>query len=537
MAHTAKSSAKAPQSGRASRPDAGYRWRALTCVVFGIFMVILDTTVVNVAFPTIRSEFHASLAGAQWIVSLYVLSLGITTPLAGYLSDRFGIKRMYLGALGVFVVGSICSGLAPSLGVLMLARALQGAGGGVALPLGVAMLFEAFPPEEQGVALGFYGVAIVFAPALGPILGGLLIDHGLWRWIFFLNIPIGAIGITMGALLLREGKARRATTLDRLGLVLAVVGFGATLFAASIAAGSGWTSLPVLESFSLGVVALTAFVVVELFHARDPLLDFRLFRNRVFVNASVVGWVSVLALFGAEFLLPNYLQVLRGLSALQSGLTVLPLAIAAGIVTPIAGRLYDRIGPRTLAVAGFVVLCVNTFQLSELTGETSLAHIRFLMAMRGVALGLTVQSTFTAALGTVQRSRVARGSSLLNSMRFVVQSAGVALLATLLASSQSPQTRQLLQHHGGSVASTAQQHGEAASAAASRQEALCAPAEGPTQAGASRLAAACQESLRGYGRAYRFTFYMAILALLLGAWLPGWPFGWHGRGRESAAAT
>jgi EmrB/QacA subfamily drug resistance transporter len=507
-----------------------YKWKVLGCVVFGIFMVILDTTVVNVAFPTLRSEFHASLQTSQWIVSVYVLSLGISTPLAGFLSDRFGIKRMYVGALGIFVMGSLLSGLAPSLGALIATRALQGVGGGIAVPLGTAMLFAVFPPNEQGTALGIYGISLLMAPALGPILGGLLVDHGRWRWIFFVNVPIGILGVILGSILLKEGGSRRHTTLDPWGLVTSVIGFGATLYAASMASQSGWTSPEVLLSFTVGLAALIAFVLIELRVAKDPLLDFRLYTNVIFLNASVVGYVSVIALFGAEFLLPIYLQVLRGNTAFHTGIILLPLAITAGITTPLAGRLYDRIGPRALVILGFAVLCVNTWQLSHLTATTTMRAIMILMAMRGFALGCTVQSTFTTALGTVNRQRVARGSSLVNSTRYVVQSIGVALLATVLASAQSPATV-TLQRQAESANVAGKQHQEPER----NQSGICSAQ--PAGAATSALQRACQENLTGFERAYRVTFFAAVLALLLGALLPGWPFQWKGRGNLGTAGA
>src|SRR5215213_2277815 len=185
------------------------KWKVLIAVMFGIFMIILDSTVVNIAFQTLRREFGATLADAQWVLSIYVLSLGVTTPVSGYLADRFGIKRIYLLGLAIFVIGSFFCGLAPSLGWLISARALQGFGGGIAQPLGPAQLYRAFPPKEQGTALGYFGIALVVAPALGPILGGFLIDLNLWRGIFFINIPIGIIGITLAYKLLKGTREAR----------------------------------------------------------------------------------------------------------------------------------------------------------------------------------------------------------------------------------------------------------------------------------------------------------------------------------------
>ncbi len=241
------------------------KWKVLISVMFGIFMIILDSTIVNIAFPTLRREFGATLSQAQWVLSIYVLSLGVTTPVSGYLADRFGIKRMYLLGLAIFVIGSFLCGLAPSLGWLIVARALQGFGGGISQPLGPAQLYRAFPPEEQGTALGIFGIALVFAPALGPILGGWLVDANLWRLIFFINIPIGILGVILGSRFLLDYQVERKPSFDPLGLITAVIGFGSVLYAASIAGNLGWTDPKTLTFFAIGVIALIAHAIIELY--------------------------------------------------------------------------------------------------------------------------------------------------------------------------------------------------------------------------------------------------------------------------------
>ena len=521
-----------------------YKWKVLISVIFGIFMVILDTTVVNVAFPTLRAEFGASVNDSQWIISVYVMALGISTPLSGFLADRFSMKRVYAVGLALFVIGSLLCGVAPSLGFIVAARALQGAGGGIALPLGTALLFSAFTRREQGLAFGIFGIALVAAPALGPILGGWLVDQSLWRWIFFINVPIGTLGVILAASFLRHETAERRPKLDLLGLITSAVGFGAVLYAASVAADNGWTAPNVLAGFSIGGVFLLAFALIELFVARDPLLDLRLFARWVFTNATLVGWVSVLALFGAEFLLPLYLQILRGQTALQTGFTLLPLALSSGVVVPLAGKLYDLVGARPLMIAGFGILTVNTWQFAQLGAHTAISWIVFLLVLRGVALGLTVQTTLVASLSVIAQPEVSRASALSNATRQVVQSIGVAVLATVLATAISSPVKQFQAQVPAAAQATGAKPFALCEVSSPADLGLPAPSAGsgspssggpPAGAGPSpqqlvQLAQrACGDYLSGFDNAYTLTVYFSLAALLLGALLPGWPGKWSGR--------
>ncbi len=526
-----------------------YKWRVLISVIFGLFMVILDTTVVNVAFPTLRAEFKVGVSDSQWIISVYVMALGISTPLSAFMAERFGIKRTYTLGLVAFVIGSAICGLSPSLPVLVAARALQGFGGGLALPLGTTLLFGAFTAAEQGLAFGVFGIALVVAPALGPILGGFLVDHGDWRWIFFINVPIGILGFTLSTLWLRERKAERAPRFDFLGFITSTLGFGAVLYAASVASSDGWSSPHVAISFAVGGASLLLFAIIELFVAREPLLNLRLFSIPVFTIATFIGWVSVLALFGAEFLLPLYLQTLRGKTAFDTGLILLPLAIASGIVAPFSGKLYDWVGPRIVAVVGFGLLAVNTWQLSQIGATTSITWLIVLLVIRGVALGLTVQLTLVTALSRVPGREVARASSLSNATRQVVQSIGVAVLATVLVSTLSTQVKTLestFQETSGIATSNpiAEQFAKNGLCGVklptipvipgAPSSASAAPAGVPTQA---LITQACNESVKGYEQAYTLTFYFALLAMALGFLLPGWPLKWQGRRESSRSAA
>ena len=522
------------------------KWKVLIAVMFGIFMIILDATVVNVAFPTLRREFGASLSAAQWVISIYVLSLGVTTPVSGFLADRFGIKRVYLFGLAVFALGSLLCGLAPSLGWLIAARALQGFGGGVAQPLGPAQLYRAFPPKEQGTALGYFGIVLVFAPALGPILGGWLVDINLWRLIFFINVPIGIIGVLLGLRFLLDYQVERRPSFDPLGLVTAVIGFGSVLYAASIAENNGWTGATTLLFLGIGVIALLLHAILELFVAKDPMTNLRLFANPIFLNAALVGYVATIALFGAEFLMPVYLQAFRGRTALQTGFILLGVAMTSGVATPLAGRIYDKIGPRMNLIVGFFILCINTWQLSKIQADTPISYIFFLLALRGLAVGLTLQTSFVAALSSMPLSDLPRGSSLLNSTRFVVQAVSVAALATIFSSAIPAAIRaqqdQIQETQGASsdVFGVCETPGVQAEdnlpPSATASLALLPPAKADAAKAQilSGLQNACEASMRGFENAYRLTFFAAVGALIVGAFLPGWPGQWGGRGSMQA---
>jgi EmrB/QacA subfamily drug resistance transporter len=518
------------------------KWKVLISVMFGIFMIILDSTIVNVAFPTLRNEFGAPLSDAQWVLSIYVLALGITTPISGFLADRFGIKRVYLLGLGIFTLGSFLCGVAPSLWMLIAARALQGFGGGLSQPLGPAQLYRAFPVKEQGTALGLFGLVLVVAPALGPILGGWLVDIQLWRAIFFVNVPIGILGVFLGSHFLPDHRVDQRPGFDPFGLATAVVGFGALLYAASLAETNGWTGPATLMAFFIGLLGIGASVIVELYVAKEPMLNLRLFSNRTFLNAGLVGYVATIALFGAEFLMPIYLQAFRGRTALETGVILLGVAATSAIATPLAGRLFDKIGPRMLVVTGFSILCINTWQLAQIQSNTPISYIVFLLALRGLAVGLTLQTTFTTSLSSIPLSMLPRGSSLLNSTRFVVQAIAVAAMATVLTSTLSADVKAQQDQAQITTAVSTARFGVCETPGIKPQDNLPPGAAiklaglppSSIQAAKAKILTdmqrACDQNMQGFELTYRITFYASIGALVLGIFLPGWPAKWGGRG-------
>ncbi len=522
------------------------KWKVLISVMFGVFMIILDSTIVNIAFPTLRLQFGASLADAQWVLSIYVLALGATTPVSGFLADRFGIKRMYLLGIALFTFGSILCGLAPSLPLLIVARAIQGFGGGIAQPLGPAQLYRAFPPKEQGTALGLFGIALVVAPALGPLLGGWLVDLGIWRVIFFVNAPIGILGVFLGSRFLLDYRVEKRPKFDPLGLLTAVLGVSAILYAASEAETYGWTGAVTLFLFGFGLAVLIVHAFVELKWVKEPMSDLRLFENPRFLNASFVGYVATVALFGAEFLMPVYLQTFRGRTALETGLILLGVAATSAFATPLAGRLYDKIGPRPIMVVGFAILCVNTWQLAQIEAFTPINFIIFLLALRGLAIGLTLQTSFVTALSAIPLDRLPRGSSLLNSTRFVVQAVSVAALATILVSGQSPEVKALQAEMQNTPTTSSVPFGICETPGMTAEDNLppgssvglaalpSQTAKDAKQKILSGMRQVCNESMKGFETNYLITFFASIGALLLSAFLPGWPGKWSGRGGAQA---
>ncbi len=509
--------------------DPNYKWKVMAAVIFGTFMAILDSTAVNVAVPTLQKAFHVQVDQVDAVLTSYILALGIITPLAGWFSERFGIKRIFLLAMGLFVAGSALCSLSPSLLWLVAFRALQGLGGGLLSPLGLALLSGAFSEKERGLAFGLYGIPLVVAPASGPVLGGYFVQDLSWHDIFLINIPIGIIGIIIGALWLRESRRGATARLDIPGILLSVVAFGCLLFGIQNGQTDGWTSAPILVLLIVGGAALLAFIVVELL-VREPLLDLRLFGKRTFASASVLGWVSAVALFGAEFLLPIYLQTLRGQTPLQAGLLVLPLAIGAGLTTPIAGALYNRVGGRWLIAFGSLLLALNTWQLANISLDTSYLIIMEIVAIRGIALGCVLQTTLTAALVGLKPQQFPRATSLLNASRNIFQSLGIAILGTIV-------TSQFTAYQDKTVKSIHDPHSALGQQFAHQMQSLIQHGLPMTVAAKAAMGQVLGEIfnpnglifrtdfLQGINDAYRVTFWLSIATMLLAFTLPARPRG------------
>jgi EmrB/QacA subfamily drug resistance transporter len=412
-----------------------YKWIVTLVVIFGAFMSILDQTIVNIAIPRLQTAFGADLNSVQWVLTAYILTQGVVTPTTAFFADRLGTKRFYILALAIFTAGSALCGLAWSLPVLIIFRVLQGVGGAALFPLAITLLYREFPPHQRGLASGLLGIAALLAPAVGPTLGGYFVTYVNWQLIFFVNVPIGIVGILLAVMLLREVQAETRAQFDVPGFVLAATGLAAVLYALSDASTDGWGSGKVLGFLLGGLILLGCFVFVELDLARrekQPLLDLRLFANGPFLSSNITNVLITFAFFGGIFLFPIYLQNLRGLNAFSAGLLLLPQAFASLITALIGGRVVDRFGVRVVVIPGLVLLAFATWQLSSLTLFTPYGWLQVLFVIRGLALGLIIQPLTVSALSDLHPRRFAQASTLSTVLRFVSTSLGIAVLASLV---------------------------------------------------------------------------------------------------------
>ncbi|MEY4175348.1 MAG: hypothetical protein RI900_2513 [Actinomycetota bacterium] len=410
-----------------------YKWVVAIVYVSALFLDILDTTIVNVALFSMGKQFQTD--AIEWVVLGYTLSLAVWIPTSGWLGDRFGTKKTFLFALGAFTVGSIACGAAQSIGQLIAFRVLQGVGGGMLTPVGIAMLFRAFPPAERAKASTVVMIPTLLAPAMGPVLGGLITSTSWlgWRWIFLVNAPIAAVAMWFGLRYLREHREPTARHFDPAGFVLSGAALALVVYSLSEGPRAGWTSSLVLVTGALGVMFAIATVRVEL-RLPNPMLDLRLLGNRMFRQCNIVSFFSGASFLGLTFVMPIYLQNLRGMSALQSGLTTFPQAFGVMASSFLAGRLYANVGPRRLMAGGFFAASLAITLFVFITVDTDLWLIRGLMLLRGVCMGFAFVPMQAASYATIPPAQNGRASSLFSTQRQVGVSFGVAVLASLLAS-------------------------------------------------------------------------------------------------------
>jgi EmrB/QacA subfamily drug resistance transporter len=434
-----------------------YKWRAALVVALGLFMAVLDNTIVNVALPQMQAFFNTDRQTITWVATAYFLAQAAVIPITGYLSDLIGTKTIFFTALLFFTVGSGLCAIAPSEGFLIGFRVLQGIGGGALFPTAFAIVFRVFPPAERGPAGALIGVPVLLAPAFGPTIGGYLTTTFDWRAIFTVNLPVGVIALILTALVLRGHEADRAIMaegapsepsprpkrFDVTGLLLAMTGFTAAVYGISEAGSQGWNDT-IFQNFSLGGLTiqmsvlryliiggglLLLFVINELI-VSDPVMDVRLFLNYTFTMANLLMWGVSAFLFGTLLLLPVFFENVQGHSALSTGEILIPAGLASAVATALSGRLYNVVGPRFLAAIGFALIVVGTYGFTKLGVNTDSTSLQPWLILRGLGLGFSNIPLQTLALSVISNRDMARASSLSNVTRQVFGAVGISSLTT-----------------------------------------------------------------------------------------------------------
>ncbi len=412
-----------------------YRWLVLAAVMIGTFMAVLDSTIVNVALPKMMAAFGVSVDRVEWILTAYLLVFGVILPTSGWLADRWGSKTMFLMGLSLFTVGSFLCSLSWSIDALIAFRILQGAGAGLLMPVGMAIITREFPPEKRGIALGFWSVAASASVSLGPTVGGYLIDHYAWHTIFDVNVPVGAMGVFAGAVILRDRKVPDIGRFDLLGFVSLTAFLTALLLA--LASGNsawntgGWTSRFIVTCFIVAFAGLVIFLVAEA-NVRHPLIQMTLFRNFDFALSNVVLFIFGLGMFGSTFLLPIYLQDSLGYTPFQAGLVFLPMGLLLGITAPFAGMFADRYDARVPIALGLALMALSLYRFSDISLFTEKAAIMMPLYIRGVAMGLLFSPLTTVAISEISNRQMAQASGLVNVIRQIGGSFGVAIFGMIL---------------------------------------------------------------------------------------------------------
>jgi EmrB/QacA subfamily drug resistance transporter len=408
--------------------------RFVVAVVYicGMLMNTLDSTIVNVALATLARDFDVDPSQIQSVVIGYLVSLAVFIPISGWLGDRFGTKRVFLFALFVFTGASMLCGMAQGLDQLVLFRILQGVGGGLLTPVGMAMLYRTFPPEERVGVSRILMIATIFGPALGPIIGGVLIEHLSWRWTFYVNVPVGTVALIVGMVFLDEHREEAAGRFDLAGFVLAGAGFAGFMFALSEGPGRGWTSPEIAATGLLGLALLVAFVVVEL-RTREPMIQLGLLGNRLFRSMLTTSFFASGGFLGVLFLTPLFLQEAFGYTPLESGLATFPEAIGVLISSQVVARIYPAIGPRRLMITGMIIVTFAALAMVTVTESTNVWAIRFYLFMVGVGMANLFIPNQAAMLATISRAQTGRATTLTSVQRQVGSSLGIAVLASILA--------------------------------------------------------------------------------------------------------
>ncbi|MGN7760593.1 DHA2 family efflux MFS transporter permease subunit [Paenibacillus sp. 22594] len=403
----------------------------LFVMILGAFIAVLNQTIMSVATPELMGDFQISAATAQWLTTGYMLVNGVFIPVTAYFMQRFTTRELFLSAMLIFLAGSILSGAAPNFELLLAGRLVQAAGAGIIMPLLMNVVLAVYPVEQRGGAMGMIGFAIIFAPAIGPTYAGYMLDHYSWRSLFYVIIPFALMVVVLAWFYLRNVTERSYPKLDIWGLILSTLGFGTLLYGFSRAGSMGWSSTEVQSTLAAGVGLLILFTWRQL-TGSNPLLELKAFKYSMFTLTTLINVAVTVVMYADMLLLPLYLQNMRGYSALDSGLLMLPGALLMGVMMPVAGRLFDRFGAKWLSIIGIAITILTTFGFIHLTDSTGYAYLLLMSTGRRLGMALFLMPVTTAGLNQLPESMNAHGTAIANTVKQVAGAIGTSLLVTVL---------------------------------------------------------------------------------------------------------
>ncbi|HDF5848062.1 TPA: DHA2 family efflux MFS transporter permease subunit [Staphylococcus aureus] len=407
------------------------RGKILAALLFGMFIAILNQTLLNVALPKINTEFNISASTGQWLMTGFMLVNGILIPITAYLFNEYSYRKLFLVALVLFTIGSLICAISMNFPIMMVGRVLQAIGAGVLMPLGSIVIITIYPPEKRGAAMGTMGIAMILAPAIGPTLSGYIVQNYHWNVMFYGMFIIGIIAILVGFVWFKLYQYTTNPKADIPGIIFSTIGFGALLYGFSEAGNKGWGSVEIETMFAIGIIFIILFVIREL-RMKAPMLNLEVLKFPTFTLTTIINMVVMLSLYGGMILLPIYLQNLRGFSALDSGLLLLPGSLIMGLLGPFAGKLLDTIGLKPLAIFGIAVMTYATWELTKLNMDTPYMTIMGIYVLRSFGMAFIMMPMVTAAINALPGRLASHGNAFLNTMRQLAGSIGTAILVTVM---------------------------------------------------------------------------------------------------------
>lgn len=420
----------------------------------GAFVSFVNETFLNVALPSIMKDFEISPSSAQWLSTGYMLINGILIPASAFLLQKFTNRQLYITAMGLFTAGTVLASLSPTFGVLLVARMFQAAGSAIMAPLLMNVMLVAFPVERRGTAMGFFGLVMITAPAIGPTLSGWIVEHYSWRTLFDIVIPIAALTLILAIFKLKNILPQKQISLDILSLILSSIGFGGILYGFSSAGEKGWDSVHVYGTIIVGTISLVLFIVRQL-KMEEPLLQFRIYKYPMFALSSAISIVLSMTMFSAMLLMPIYIQTIRGISPFDSGLLMLPGAIIMGIMSPITGRLFDKFGARALAIIGLSITIFTTYEFSHLAMDTSYSFLMLMYSLRMLGMSMVMMPVMANGINQLPQTMNPHATAMNNTLQQVSGAAGSALLVTLMQNKTETEAERLAQAAAGDPAKMA----------------------------------------------------------------------------------